>query len=1318
MQMKKAFKALLFTGVSLLTAWLLFGATPARAAGETCPNGSSAPCVEDIQLNGCVTCHSIRVTGANRNGTDRIITAATGTRRHIDDTRQDWTPIVDNMISAKGSTATLELTAGYLNTNYCPTCAGPILGSPVQSAVTDSTATVTWSTSANGWEDALTDTVLFYGKNQTDVHNCTTETGCPGVSVAKDVTPVGHHVVDLTGLSCATKYFMANKAASSLGTTRSNYEISFRTKSTGPSCAPQTAIPALVYISNDESGSTAHDNVVVIDPNPLKTDHTPNPAYNTQVASIDITGQDPAEIAAHPDGSTVYVMVSERLSVIDTASNVEFTSLAGMGNLFNHLVVAPDGKKLYLAYRPTAATLNIKVFDTSTPQAPTVLMTITDPIFDGCFAPLGVAIRPDGSQLYLACRTTDSALPDRFYMVNTASNTPTLTATFTRDSTNSFTVNAFAVKPDGSQVYVARTDNNTGSKVEVFDGTSGAHVQSIPLPSGALPRAGVFSPDGSRLYVVDQSKGIHVIDAGSNTYLSTTAQTTSRGFDIGITPDGARVYTTLLGSVFANATGTNSWITTISGTYSGAANLTLTPGQSGGPPLPDVVVTAIAPNASSAIPGGTLSVTDTVKNQGEDSTLSGFEVGYVLSPTPAYDDPSAVVIGTVRFIGALAVGATDTATTNLAIPYTTLPGDYYVCALADVSEALSESNPDNNALCSAGTIHVSSPDLVMTAVTPNATSAAPGGGLSVTDTVQNQGGAATSVTFLVAYSLSPNSIYGDSDDLTITTTRAVGPLGPGASSTATTNLAMPAVIPPNNYHVCTNADSGGAVTESNEGNNTLCSTATVSVSTPDLIVSAVSTTATAVAPGGSFNLSNSVKNVGSSAVGAFTVAFHLSTNTTYGDGDDIAFAATRAVTSLNPGATSTGSTALVVPASTPTGSYYVCALADSGNTISEGDENNNSKCTATPIQVTLPDLIMTAVTPTGSVSTTAKLAVSNTLKNQGAVTAGSSKIAFSLSLNAIYGDGDDIAIVTSRTVSSLAAGASSTATTTLTLPSTTPPGNYYVCAKADSAGTVAELDEGNNTLCSAGTVPVPPPDLIISAVSTTTTVTGPGKNLSVSNSAKNQGLFPAGSFKVAFSLSPNTTYGDGDDVAIATTRSVSSLASGATSTGTTVFAIPTDAPFGVYHVCAMADSENTVNEGPNEGNNSLCSTATVQITAPDLILTAVSTTATTVLKGKTFVVSSTAKNQGALASTAFRLGFSLSPNTTYGDSDDVTVGNVRSITSLAAGASSTGNTTITVPGATPSGVYYVCSIADSLNQVIETDEGNNTRCSTTQITVP
>ena len=1323
MRVPKSLVAGLFLGLLVVCAGLISMTTPAMAAGETCATGSPAPCVEDIQINGCSACHSIRIIGGNRNGTDRVITGSNGTTRHIDDpTTADWGSIVTAM-QGKGAVAT-SATAGYLNTNYCPTCTGPILGSPIQSNVTSSGATVTWSTSYNGWEDELTNTVLFYGLSQADVLACTNTAGCPGVSVVvqDSGTPVAHHVVTLTGLTDFTTYYMVNQATSaSHGTTRSSYATSFKTRLAGG------AIASKLYVYdfyNDAQFcqidcSTVISSIIAIDP-------STNLPTGASIAPAGLLSN--GEMASHPGGAAAYAMADSSLLVIDVAGDTLSGTLSAVGGTSNQLAVSSDGQKLYLAYLDGGdSKVKIKVFNTTTPLSPTVSTTIANPVFDGCSYPIGLVTQPDGiGSLYMACHGS----PDLFFMINTTTNTPTQTATFATESNNS-TINAMAILPDGSQVYVNRVGTPGTSTVEVFDGTTGANTVSIPLPNsspfGSYPTSSVTSIEGSLLYVNDIYNGIQVIDTAGQTVLTTTDPSTIQpGYpvDIKITPDGTRLYNSSAAFPDVFVTDSNSYnnIATIDlsgfqGGYNALFNQTMTPGHAS--LVADVVMSDVTPNAAAVAAGNTLSVTDTVTNQGTASADSSFMIAYSLSTNTTYGDGDDVTITTTRVVGPLGAGGDDTATTDLLIPSSTAPGTYHVCAKADSTSALAESNADNNTLCSTATVTVARPDLIMTNVTPNASSVAPGGTLSVTDTVKNQGAAPNGGSFTIGYSLSPDSTYGNGDDIAITTTRTVGVLVPSASNTATTNLLIPISTPSGTYHVCAVADSGGTVSESNESNNSLCSTLTVGPAIADLIMSAVSTTATAAAPGGSVTLSNSSKNQGNASAGSFIIEFHLSTNTTYGDGDDIAFATTRTVTSLATGATSTASSSLSIPTATPLGTYYLCAKADNANSVVESDETNNTRCTTGTIQVTRPDLIMTAVTPNApTVSTTATLSVTNSAKNQGAVSAGSSIVGFVLSPTGNYTDPGAVAISTTRTINSLAAGATNTATTTLAIPNTTAPGNYFVCAKSDSAGTITELDETNNTLCSAATVSVPQSDLIMSAVSTTATILAPGGVFNLSNTAKNQGVFPAGSFTVAFHLSADPTYGGGDDIAFTATRAVTSLAVGATSVTTTSLTIPGTTPGGTYYVCALADSGNSISES-NESNNSLCTGTTIQVSGPDLIMTAVTPNASTVNQGATLSVTDTTQNQGLLPTgVTSRIAYRLSVNTTYGDGDDIAITTTRSVASLAAGAFSTATTSLAIPATTPPATYHVCAMTDSLAQVAESNETNNTLCSTGTVTVP
>jgi YVTN family beta-propeller protein len=324
---------------------------------------------------------------------------------------------------------------------------------------------------------------------------------------------------------------------------------------------PGGPVPARIYLSNQ----TDNPSIVALDPATL-----------TGVASIPVNGT-PGELVGHPDGSTLYAITGTNLSVIDVLSNQEVNTLIGVGDLFHHLAISPDGSKLYLLYRQLSPiTLKLKVFDTTNPTSPTLITTISNAMFNGCYGPLGLGVSPDGSKLYAACRPTSGSLPDRFYMVDTATNTPTQTATFAHDSSNYLFINALTVKPDGSQVYVARA-NSAGSTVEYFDGTTGAHVGSIPLPTNAMPRAGAFTPDGSKLYVVDQTLGTHVINPVTNTRTKTISAAQSRGLDVATW--GSYAYTTLLFQIHKLNTGSDSFITNVTGNFSAAYQITVTPGH-------------------------------------------------------------------------------------------------------------------------------------------------------------------------------------------------------------------------------------------------------------------------------------------------------------------------------------------------------------------------------------------------------------------------------------------------------------------------------------------------------------------------------------------------------------------------------------------------------------------------------------------------------------------------------------------------------------------------------------------------------------------
>ena len=100
--------------------------------------------------------------------------------------------------------------------------------------------------------------------------------------------------------------------------------------------------------------------------------------------------------------------------------------------------------------------------------------------------------------------------------------------------------------------------------------------------------------------------------------------------------------------------------------------------------------------------------------------------------------------------------------------------------------------------------------------------------------------------------------------------------------------------------------------------------------------------------------------------------------------------------------------------------------------------------------------------------------MSNTVKNQGGSTAGTFSIKFVLSKDDILGNTDDVALSPQRSLS-LGVGLSSSASSTVTVPLTAPSGTYGIWAIADSASTVLEINEANNSRkASSGTINVGP----------------------------------------------------------------------------------------------------------------------------------------------------------------------------------------------------------------------------------------------------
>ena len=675
---------------------------------------------------------------------------------------------------------------------------------------------------------------------------------------------------------------------------------------------------------------------------------------------------------------------------------------------------------------------------------------------------------------------------------------------------------------------------------------------------------------------------------------------------------------------------------------------------------------------------------DTTRNIGA-GAVDATTTSYYLSSN-AVLEAGDVLLGS-RAVPALAAGASHSGSVSLTVPADTATGFYYVFAKADAGEAVTEILESNNtsyALMRVG------PDLTISALTVPPTAGA-GTTITVTDTTRNAGGGAAPASTTRLY-LSTNAVLDAADVLLAS--RAVAALAPGASDAVSTSVTLPAGIAAGTYYVIASADADNAVIETQEGNNTFSRAFQVGA---DLTIASLSVPSDAGA-GQLVTLGDTTRNAGAGAAGPSTTSYYLSTNAVL-DAADVLLGS-RAVGALAAGASEAGSASLTVPAGTATGLYYVIAKADAGDAVSEVSEANNTQYAIMRVG---PDLLILSFVAPPAVGAGTPITVTDTTRNTGGGTASPSTTRFYLSTNGLL-DASDL-VLASRTVPALAAGTSDSASTSLTIPAGTPAGIYYLLAVADADNGVPELQEVNNML--SRTVQVGA-DLAIASV-TAPLDGGAGQAVTLGDTTRNIGAGAAGPSTTSYYLSANSVLDAGD--VLLGSRAVPALAPGASDSGTASLTVPAGTASGLYYVFAKADAGDGVAE-ISETNNTLYALMRI---GPDLVVSAL-TVPGTAGAGATITITETTRNSGGGAAVASTTRFYLSTNPSL-DAADVALAS-RAVPALAAGASDSASTSLTIPAGLAAGTYYLIASADADNAVAEFQEPNNTFSRAIQVTVP
>jgi uncharacterized delta-60 repeat protein len=363
------------------------------------------------------------------------------------------------------------------------------------------------------------------------------------------------------------------------------------------------------------------------------------------------------------------------------------------------------------------------------------------------------------------------------------------------------------------------------------------------------------------------------------------------------------------------------------------------------------------------------------------------------------------------------------------------------------------------------------PDLIETSVSNPPAAASPGSEFSVTDTVENQGDADAGPS-TTRYYLSVDKIKGSTDNL-LTGTRPVPALAPGAASTGTVEVTIPSSAAAGTYYLLACADNTKMVPESNETNNCIASSTAVQIQRPDLVETSVSNPPSTAIVGSKFPVTDTAENQGNANAESSTTQYYLSGDTIKGSAD-ILLTGARSVPALAAEKASTGTVEVTIPSGPAAAAYYLLACADDLKVVAESNEKNNCIASTSTVLLSGPDLVETFVSnPPQIFKAGSTFNVTDTVENQGNADAGDSVTRYYLSKDTVKGSGD-VLLTGGRYVVGLTPGESTIGTVSVTIPSGTAEGAYYLLACADDMEEVAETDDTNNCIASVTTVQVVP----------------------------------------------------------------------------------------------------------------------------------------------------------------------------------------------------------------------------------------------------
>ena len=586
---------------------------------------------------------------------------------------------------------------------------------------------------------------------------------------------------------------------------------------------------------------------------------------------------------------------------------------------------------------------------------------------------------------------------------------------------------------------------------------------------------------------------------------------------------------------------------------------------------PDLVVESPSVDDDSPEPGGSFTLSATVRNSGD--------VQAVATTLRYYLSADATISGTdtqvgTDAVGALAASATSDESIDLTAPSSV--GTYYYGACVNwQSDESDTSNNCSSAVTVTVTIVGPAPDLVVESPSVPDIPVVAGASFTLGATVRNQGSGPSPSTTLRYYRTA--TIFGTKTEVG---TDAVGALAASATSDESIDLTAPASVGTYYYAACVDAVTGESDTSNNCG-TFLSVTVVNTIGASDLVVGSPSVDDDSPETGGSFTLSATVSNDGDGGSAATTLRYYRSADATISGTDTQV--GTDAVSALSASGTSAESIDLTAPASP--GTYYYGACVDAVTGESDTSNNCSSAVTVTVTVSAAPDLdVLFLSVSDNSPIAGASFTLNATVHNRGIASSAATTLRYYRSTDATI-SGTDTEVGTDA-VGSLAAAGTSDESIGLTAPASV--GTYYYGACVDAV--TGESDTSNNC-SSAVTVTVtivgPAPDLVVGSPSVSDSNPDAGASFTLSATVRNSGDGGSVATTLRYYRSTNSTISTLDTEV--GTDAVGALSASGTSAESIGLTAPASA--GTYYYGACVDDVT----GESDSNNNCSSAVTVTV---------------------------------------------------------------------------------------------------------------------------